>query len=109
MRSVRFPPRRSAMCPGLPHRRAGAGGRRRGGASQPTPAPLCGALVIGRSGYVFPHYTRAGVNMDSFQLLSGSLGLYIIGGLLSLLLVRREHLAIWAAGLTAMAGGILGL
>ncbi|MEA9391355.1 hydrogenase 4 subunit B [Acerihabitans sp. TG2] len=47
--------------------------------------------------------------MSAFQLLSGSLGLYIIGGLLSLLLARQEHLAIWVAGLTAMAGGILGL
>lgn len=47
--------------------------------------------------------------MGAFQLLSGSLGLYIIGGLLSLLLARRERLAIWVAGLSAMAGGILGL
>ncbi len=47
--------------------------------------------------------------MGAFQLLGGSLGLYVIGGLLSLLLARREPLAIWVAGLTAMAGGVLGL
>ncbi|NDL64061.1 hydrogenase 4 subunit B [Acerihabitans arboris] len=47
--------------------------------------------------------------MGAFQLLSGSLGLYVIGGILSLLLARREGLAIWVAGLAAMAGGVLGL
>ncbi|TKI05370.1 hydrogenase 4 subunit B [Martelella alba] len=47
--------------------------------------------------------------MDAFQLLGGSLGLYLAGGILSLLLARRENLAIWVAGLSAMAGGCLGL
>lgn len=47
--------------------------------------------------------------MGAFQLLSGSLALYVIGGLLSLLLARRENLAIGAAGLTAIVGGILGI
>ncbi|WP_213992757.1 hydrogenase 4 subunit B [Sodalis sp. dw_96] len=47
--------------------------------------------------------------MDAFRLLGGSLGFYVLGAFLSLLLARRENLAIWAAGLTAMAGGILGL
>ena len=47
--------------------------------------------------------------MDAFELLGGSLALYVLGGILSLLLARRESLSIWAAGLTAMAGGILGV
>ncbi|WP_413742457.1 hydrogenase 4 subunit B [Sodalis sp. RH15] len=47
--------------------------------------------------------------MDAFRLLGGSLGCYAVGAILSLLLARRETLAIQAAGLTAMAGGILGL
>lgn len=47
--------------------------------------------------------------MDALQLLMWSILLYVAGGVASLLLARREELAIKVAGLSAMAGGLLGL
>lgn len=47
--------------------------------------------------------------MDALQLLMWSILLYVAGGVASLLLARQEELAIKIAGLSAMAGGLLGL
>ncbi len=47
--------------------------------------------------------------MDALQLLMWSILLYVAGGILSLLLARQEEIAIKIAGLSAMAGGLLGL
>ena len=47
--------------------------------------------------------------MDALQLLMWSILLYVAGGVASLLLARQEDLAIKVAGLSAMAGGLLGL
>lgn len=47
--------------------------------------------------------------MDSLQLLMWSLGLYVVGGVVSLLLQKNEALAIRVAGLSAILGGLLGL
>lgn len=47
--------------------------------------------------------------MNSLELLWLSLLLYLAGALLSLLLARRETLAIYAAGLASLLGGVAGL
>jgi hydrogenase-4 component B len=47
--------------------------------------------------------------MDSLTLLLLALVIYVAGGVLSLLLFRRERLAILLAGISAMIGGLLGL
>lgn len=47
--------------------------------------------------------------MNSLELLWLSLLLYLAGALLSLLLARRETLAIYAAGLASLLGGAAGL
>jgi hydrogenase-4 component B len=47
--------------------------------------------------------------MDALQLLMWSILLYVVGGVASLLLARQEIVAIKVAGLSAMAGGLLGL
>ncbi|MGU3525080.1 hydrogenase 4 subunit B [Enterobacteriaceae bacterium C23F] len=47
--------------------------------------------------------------MDSLQLLTWSLALYVAGGVISLLLPKNETLAIRVAGIGAMLGGLLGL
>lgn len=47
--------------------------------------------------------------MDSLTLLLWALVMYVAGGVLSLLLFRREHLAILLAGISAIMGGLLGL
>lgn len=47
--------------------------------------------------------------MDALQLLMWSIFLYVAGGIASLLLARQEEWAIKVAGLSAMAGGLLGL
>ena len=47
--------------------------------------------------------------MNSLELLSLSLLLYLAGALFSLLLARRETLAIYASGLASLLGGIAGL
>ncbi|WP_437886981.1 hydrogenase 4 subunit B [Phytobacter sp. V91] len=47
--------------------------------------------------------------MDALQLLMWSLFLYVAGGIVSLLIARHEILAIKVAGISAMAGGLLGL
>lgn len=47
--------------------------------------------------------------MTSLELLWLSLLLYLAGALLSLLLARRETLAIYASGLASLLGGVAGL
>ncbi|CNG30374.1 hydrogenase 4 subunit B [Yersinia enterocolitica] len=47
--------------------------------------------------------------MNSLELLWLSLLLYLAGALLSLLLARRETLAIYASGLASLLGGLAGL
>ncbi|MDN6114447.1 MAG: hydrogenase 4 subunit B, partial [Enterobacterales bacterium] len=47
--------------------------------------------------------------MDSLHLLFWSVGLYVIGAVLSLLFARQERIAIWATGISAILGGIIGL
>jgi hydrogenase-4 component B len=47
--------------------------------------------------------------MDSLTLLLWALVIYVAGGVLSLLLFRRERIAILLAGISAMIGGLLGL
>ncbi|CQH22164.1 hydrogenase 4 subunit B [Yersinia frederiksenii] len=47
--------------------------------------------------------------MNSLELLSLSLLLYLAGALLSLLLAQRETLAIYASGLASLLGGVAGL
>ncbi len=47
--------------------------------------------------------------MDSLYLLVWAVAVYVAGGVLSLLLFRQERIAIFAAGISAMAGGLLGL
>lgn len=47
--------------------------------------------------------------MDSLHLLFWSVGLYVIGAVLSLLFAKQERIAIWATGISAILGGIIGL
>jgi len=47
--------------------------------------------------------------MTSLELLLWSVALYTAGGFISLLFKRQEKMAVYVAGITAMAGGILGL
>lgn len=47
--------------------------------------------------------------MDSLYLLVWAVVVYVAGGVLSLLLFRQERMAIFVAGIGAMAGGLLGL
>ena len=47
--------------------------------------------------------------MDSLQLLLWAIVFYVAGGFLSLLLCHAERIAIYAAGVCAMIGGILGI
>lgn len=47
--------------------------------------------------------------MDSLYLLVWAVVIYVAGGVLSLLLYRQERMAILVAGISAMAGGLLGL
>jgi len=47
--------------------------------------------------------------MDALQLLMWSILLYAIGAIASLLLARRERLAIQVAGFCALPGGVLGI
>lgn len=47
--------------------------------------------------------------MTSLELLLWSVALYTAGGFISLLFKRQEKMAVYVAGITAIAGGILGL
>lgn len=47
--------------------------------------------------------------MDALQLLMWSIVVYVAGGVFSLLLARRQGLAINVAGIAAMLGGVLGI
>lgn len=47
--------------------------------------------------------------MDALQLLLWSLALYVVGGIASLLLARRERQAINVAGCSALLGGLFGV
>lgn len=47
--------------------------------------------------------------MTSLELLLWSVALYTVGGFISLLFKQQEKMAVYVAGVTAIAGGILGL
>lgn len=47
--------------------------------------------------------------MTSLELLLWSVALYTAGGFISLLFKRQEKMAVYVAGITAIAGGVLGL
>lgn len=47
--------------------------------------------------------------MTSLELLLWSVALYTAGGFISLLFKQQEKMAVYVAGITAIAGGILGL
>ncbi|HDF2341687.1 TPA: hydrogenase 4 subunit B [Morganella morganii] len=47
--------------------------------------------------------------MTSLELLLWSVALYTAGGVISLLFKQQEKMAVYVAGITAIAGGILGL